>query len=510
LVITPSKIFPESVTIAGSVSIFFECLSLDLESIFILPRSTTSTLKSYFRLSSLTSFSARLPFIMIDQAALIEHAWQFHSSKGHSLPTEGTIKRSFKYLLKQERAFKINLARNMSQSVFLGATQQYQSIFIIALGARAVQLGFGTALAGIASIGAALLVGWLSSHFNLKKIFMLGVALMATGSFFFTTATEWWMVIPALATMTFALRVTSTLCPTICGSCFKSHERATGMALCDILSSLPRLIAPIGAAYLVTYFGGLNTQGIRPLYLIQFAGLCFTFMMIWRLFEEPHNIALAKVATKEKASFVRNVKQLFSEVKHVKKWIMYMTLGSIPIYLAQIYWTLFAEQVKGADQIVIGQMTTAMYVIPIAFSLPMGKLADVQGRKRAIYLTLPFALVSMLTLIYARNSTELVISAFLLGVLTLISAFQTAMTTEMVSPKLLGTWLSVLAIFDGLVGLVIFPAIAGLLWDTFAPVHVITMMIVTTVIAIPILIITPETLKKRSKSNAQGDKTASS
>lgn len=426
------------------------------------------------------------------------------------MPTEGTIKRSFKYLLKQERAFKINLARNMSQSVFLGATQQYQSIFIIALGARAVQLGFGTALAGIASIGAALLVGWLSSHFNLKKIFMLGVALIATGSFFFTTATEWWMVIPALATMTFALRVTSTLCPTICGNCFKSHERATGMALCDILSSLPRLIVPIGAAYLVTYFGGLNTQGIRPLYMIQFAGLCFTFIMIWKLFEEPHNITLAKAATREKASFIRNVKQLFSEVKHVKTWIIYMTLGSIPIYLAQIYWTLFAEQVKGADQIVIGQMTTAMYVIPIVFSLPMGKLADAQGRKRAIYLTLPFALVSMLTLIYARNSTELIISAFLLGVLTLISAFQTAMTTEMVSPKLLGTWLSVLAIFDGLIGLVIFPAIAGLLWDTFAPVHVITMMIVTTVIAIPILIIAPETLKKRSKSNAQGDQTASS
>ena len=99
------------------------------------------------------------------------------------MPTEGAIKRSFKYLLKQERAFKVNLARNMSQSVFLGATQQYQSIFIIALGARVVQLGFGTAVAGIASIGAALLVGWLSSHFNLKKIFMLGVALIVTASF---------------------------------------------------------------------------------------------------------------------------------------------------------------------------------------------------------------------------------------------------------------------------------------------------------------------------------------
>jgi MFS family permease len=81
------------------------------------------------------------------------------------------------------------------------------------------------------------------------------------------------------------------------------------------------------------------------------------------------------------------------------------------------------------------------------------------------------------------------------------------MTTEMVSPKLLGTWLSVLAIFDGLIGLVIFPAIGGVLWDMFAPVHVITMMIVATVIAIPILMIVPETLRKRSASNAQEDQT---
>ena len=413
------------------------------------------------------------------------------------MPTEGTIKRSFKYLLKQERAFKVNLARNMSQSVFLGATQQYQSIFIIALGARAVQLGFGTALAGIASIGAALLVGWLSSHFNLKKIFMLGVALIATGSFFFTTATEWWMAIPALATMTFALRVTSTLCPTICGSCFKSHERATGMALCDMLSSLPKLVAPVIAAYLVTVFGGLNAQGIRPLYLIQFAGLCFTFMMLWRLFEEPHDIVMARAERKEKASFIRNVRRLFNEVKHVRIWIIYMSLACIPMYLSQIYWTLFAEQVKGADQYVIGQMTTAMWLIPIVFSFPMGKLADARGRKRAIYLTTPLLLISMFMLIYARNSTELVISAFLQGTIVLIGAFQTAMTTEMVSPQLLGIWLSVLAMFDGFIGLVISPAIGGLLWDMFSPIHVIVLMIATTVIATPFLISMPETLRKK-------------
>jgi MFS family permease len=397
------------------------------------------------------------------------------------------------------------LARNISQSFFLGATQQYQSIFIVALGARAIQLGFGTAIAGVASIGAALLVGWLSSHFNLKSIFMLGVTLIAMASFFFAAATEWWMVIPALAIMAFALRVSSTVCPTICGSCFKSDERATGMALCDILSSLPRLVVPIVAAFLITVFGGLTAQGIRPLYLIQFVGLCFTFVMVWRLFQEPRKIVSARTATKASASFITDVRRLFREVTHVKTWIIYMALGSIPAYLGQIYWTLFAEQVKGADQIVIGQMTTAMWVIPIVFSLPMGRLADARGRKRAIYLTLPLVLVSMFMLIFARNSTELIVSAFLQGALTLVSAFQVAMTTEMVSPQLLGTWLSVLAIFDGLIGLVVFPAIGGLLWDIFAPVHVIVLMIILTVVAAPILIIVPETLRKRSATNGQGD-----
>lgn len=415
------------------------------------------------------------------------------------MPVGNLLNRSFKFLLKQERAFKVNLARNVSQNFFLTTTQQYQSIFIVALGAKAIQLGFGTAIGGIASVGAALFVGWLSSRYKIKSIFMLGVALIAMGSLFFVTAIDWWMVIPALAVMAFALRVTSTVCPTICGSCFRSHERATGMAFCDAVSTLPRLAAPVIAAYLVTVFGGLNAQGIRPLYLIQFAGLCLTFVMIWKLFRDPQEMTLARAKRTEDASFIQNMRRLFSETKHVKSWVVYTSLVGMPIYLSGIYWTLFAAQVKGADQYVIGQMTMAMWVIPIAFSFPMGKLADVIGRKRAIYLVMPLLLVSMFMLIYARSSAELIISTFLLGTIMLISVFQTAMTTEMVPPQLLGTWLSVLAIFDGVVGLVIAPAIGGLIWDVFSPIHVIFLMIGTTIAAIPLLLFMPETLRKQSE-----------
>jgi MFS family permease len=326
---------------------------------------------------------------------------------------------------------------------------------------------------------------------------MLGVALIAVGSLFFVAAVDWWMVVPALVVMAFALRMNATVCPTICGSCLRSHERAAGMAFCDVVSALPKLAVPVIAAFLVTVFGGLNVQGIRPLYLVQFAGLCFTFVMIWKLFMDPKELALARAARAQDAGYLQNVKSLFGEVKHLRKWIVYASLAGMPIYLSGIYWALFAAEVKGADQYVIGQMTMAMWVIPIVFSFPMGKLADVIGRKRAIYLLTPLSLASMFMLVYARSSLELVVSSFLLGAVMLIAVFQTAMTTEMVPPQLLGTWLSVLAIFDGVVGLVIAPAVGGLIWDVVSPVYVIFLMIGTTIAALPLFLLIPETLRKQ-------------
>jgi MFS family permease len=80
------------------------------------------------------------------------------------------------------------------------------------------------------------------------------------------------------------------------------------------------------------------------------------------------------------------------------------------------------------------------------------------------------------------------------------------MSIEMVPPQLLGTWLSVLAIFDGVVGLVIAPAIGGLVWDVFSPVLVIFLMIAITLASIPVFISMPETLTpKKSEQTINRD-----
>jgi len=42
--------------------------------------------------------------------------------------------------------------------------------------------------------------------------------------------------------------------------------------------------APVTAAFLVTYFGGISVQGIRPLYAIQIASMIPVLLLVaWKL-----------------------------------------------------------------------------------------------------------------------------------------------------------------------------------------------------------------------------------
>jgi hypothetical protein len=61
--------------------------------------------------------------------------------------TLSLIVNAFKFLIRQQKPFKVNIVKNMMLNFSIGLTQQYQSIYVIALGARAMS-GF-TMLAAV-------------------------------------------------------------------------------------------------------------------------------------------------------------------------------------------------------------------------------------------------------------------------------------------------------------------------------------------------------------------------
>ncbi len=63
--------------------------------------------------------------------------------------------------------------------------------------------------------------------------------------------------------------VSSHSCGIVCGSSLLNSDRATAMGCCESLGQgVMGLAGPVIGAVLVTWFGGVSTQGIRPLFLI--------------------------------------------------------------------------------------------------------------------------------------------------------------------------------------------------------------------------------------------------
>jgi DHA1 family bicyclomycin/chloramphenicol resistance-like MFS transporter len=116
-------------------------------------------------------------------------------------------------------------------------------------------------------------------------------------------------------------------------------------------------------------------------------------------------------------------------------------------------------------------MATTAMIVPLLLSIPMGRLADTIGRKKVIYTVTPFYAMSILLLLYAPNTTILLVSSLLQGFLTLGLVTQGAITQELVPTPLLGTWWGTLSLLSGAMR-VLGPILGGFIWSFLGPVYV--------------------------------------
>jgi MFS family permease len=408
------------------------------------------------------------------------------------------IGRIISFVKRQEKPFKVNMVRASIQHLFISLTQQYESIFIVGLGADPFQLGLVNSIGGVASSLISLPTGWLADRYGIRRMFLLGIPLVAVGSLIFFLSHDWLMIIPALFITLLSLQILNTVCPMVCGKYLKKTDRATGMQLCDTISAIPSLISPVIAAIIITEFGGLTPEGIRPLYGLQTIGFLFIFLLVFWHYRDTSG-QKDSIKINAKRGYKENLKEILIKNKNVKKWIVYRGLSNLSWFLSLVYLPLFVVEVKGVDQFILGGMATTSMIVPLFLSIPMGKLADTIGRKKVIYIVAPLYLISVLLLVFAPNSTILLISSFFQGFLILGLVTQGAITQELVPPSLLGTWWGILNLLSGSMR-VLGPILGGFIWTFFGPVYVFLFIIFLEISQLSLLwLYIPETLKTRLK-----------
>ncbi|MFC1935443.1 MFS transporter [Chloroflexota bacterium] len=416
---------------------------------------------------------------------------------GAGKATLGAVLKAVGFVGRQQRDWKTTLVRSSLHRFVYQMVFPYMSIYTVALGATATQLGIVNTTGMLVAAVFSLLTGWLIDRTGVKTIYLIAIGLLTLSYLTYGVAQGWVIIIISMAAWRLGDSTSMHGCSVICGNSLASEDRVTGMSICEGLAAgLMGMAGPMLGALLVAVFGGVNVEGIRPLFFVALAITIGTFFLVTtQLSNHRWGYQFGSRPT-----FFKGFSQVFKEGHNLKRWLIIGSITSLPLGMILPFTQPFAHEVKGADQYVLGAMVTGFALTPLVFGIPLGRLADKIGRKRVLYLIAPLFWVSNLMLIWAPGPVFLIVAGVLQGFFHPCAVIVGAMTFELVPPEKMGRWIGINRFFR--MSLAAGSAfMSGVIWDTIGPQYVFLAIIgLDVLIRIPLLIGMPETLGTRMRT----------
>jgi len=395
------------------------------------------------------------------------------------------------FFSKQSHNYWMMIVRSGGAMFLFNLTGNYSSIYTKALGADNVMIGYLSSVSSFISMIISMPVGWVTDNYNLKKVMGAGMLLHVAMVGLYAFAQDWRWILLAMVVNPFTMSLMFRSQQVIVINGLKPEDRATGMGFRMIIAQILGLLSPIPAALLVNHFGGLSVDGIRPLYIMRLAGMICVYGYVYLRLTDvlPHS------RNDSKASFLGDMAEVMKGGRKLKTMIVVGALGALVWSTMENFVFLYAAEVKGADELVLGLMTTVSTIAAIIFSVPMNRLADTRGRKFSFISVRPALWLSFAIVVLADSPYWLLPAWFLRGLALSSSAYETLMM-ELVPPEQRGRWLGISNTFSALVR-VGAPILGGYLYDSNYPSLIFVIpLVVDMVFRIPILhFMVPETLE---------------
>lgn len=404
------------------------------------------------------------------------------------------LARGITFIKRQQRDWKVTVVRTSLDKFAYQMVFPYLSLYIVALGATATQLGVVTSVGMFVAGLFGPFVGWLIDRIGPKRIYLFGIGMLAVSYLTYGIAQDWTITIVAMMAYWIGFSVSVHSCATVCGNCLANVDRATGMMICEtVAAGLLGMAGPVLGMWLVAFFGGVNASGIRPLFFLGLVSTIGTFFFVLTQLSNRHWRAASAV----KPHLLRDLQQVLHEGRHLKRWLAIASIGQLPLGMVFPYSQVFAHEIKGANEFVLGAIVTSAALISIVFAIPLGRLADQVGRKKILYVTIPLFWVSNLVLVWSPHPAFLIAAGALQGFFYLSGPIAAAMERELVPPEQMGRWIGIARGVRMLLNACLTFA-AGMIWDKIGPQYVFLIFVsIDLLVRMPLLISMPETLRLR-------------
>jgi len=178
------------------------------------------------------------------------------------------------------------------------------------------------------------------------------------------------------------------------------------MVTSRMVISILGLVAPMIAAFTITYFGGLEyVDSFRPLFIIQFLGSIVIFIVMATKLEEP---VIQRITMNR--NILGNFSEIFQAVPGIKWILLREIVRTFLMGIRMPLMGLYFYEVKKADAYILGLQSTVGTAVTLLFSVPMGNITERVGRRPMGYLSqIVFALCVLVPIFTPSTNPELLL-----------------------------------------------------------------------------------------------------
>ena len=220
-----------------------------------------------------------------------------------------SLKNGRDFLARQSHNYRMMIVRSGGGMFLFNLTGQYSSIFTKALGADNMTIAWLSSVSSFISMIISMPVGYVTDNYNLKKVMGAGLFLNIAMIGMYAFAQDWRWIFVAMVINPFTMALMFRSQQVIITNELDSAERARGMGIRMQIAMILGLISPIPAAYLVNRWGGLTSEGIRPLYYIRFVGMIIVYSYVYIKLTD----VLPRPRAKKSTGFINDFKEVLDE-----------------------------------------------------------------------------------------------------------------------------------------------------------------------------------------------------
>jgi len=286
----------------------------------------------------------------------------------------------------------------------------YASLFILAVGGDTAQVGFVNSLRPLAGLLMFPISGYLTDRTGRVKLIVLAGYLRALTMLLYVFTPNWeWIALGALVQgfMVFQFPPTSA----ILADSIDPRSRGVGIATMNTLATALSMFSPYIAGIILEFHG--NNQGMRILYAMFVVAQVINATLVLKFLRETSAIEKTgtrlNVLTMLKEAYA-GIPELISKMsRSVKALGLLFGMGSIANGIAGPFWVVYATEVIGLSNIDWGLILLLESIFKTILTIPCGVIADRYSRTKTLFAAVLFSLVSLPSLILAKNFTHVLL-----------------------------------------------------------------------------------------------------